>query len=62
MLIVCKCESIRVSDQEHGEIIQWISSWVPIPVKSTTFMKNVSSHLDRIIVIRTLEVFVWEES
>jgi len=41
MLIVCKCESIRIEDQEHNEMVQRISSWVPITVKSLALMENV---------------------
>ena len=60
-LTVCKCESIRISDQEHSEIVQEISSWVPISVKSHTLMKNVPPWSNRIRV-RTFEVLVGEES
>jgi len=41
MLIVCKCKSIRIEDQEHNEMVQRISSWVPMTVKSLTLMENV---------------------
>jgi len=42
MLIVCKCKSIRIEDQEHNEMVQRISSWIPIIVKSLALMENVS--------------------
>ena len=60
-LTVCKCESIRIGDQEHSEIVQRISSWIPISVKSPTLMKNVPPQFNRIRV-RTFEVLVGEES
>ena len=40
-LIVCKCKSIRIENQEHNEMVQRISSWVPITVKSLALMENV---------------------
>ena len=42
-LIVFKCESIRISNQEHSKMVQRISSRVPVPVESSTLVKNVSS-------------------
>ena len=41
MLIVCKCESIRIEDQEHNEMVQRVSSWVLITIKSLALMENV---------------------
>ena len=61
-LIVCKCESIRIGDQEHSKMVQRISSRVLIPVESSILVKNVSHRFDRIEVTRTLEVFVGEKS
>ena len=61
-LIVCKCESTRIGDQEHSKMTQQISSRVPIPIESSTLMKNVSPWFNRIDVIRILEVFVGEKS
>jgi len=43
-------------------MVQRISSRVPIPVKSSTLVKNVSPRFDRIEVTRTLEVFFGEKS
>ena len=61
-LIVCECESIRISNQEHGEMAQWISSWVPVPIKSCTLIEDVFSWLDGIVAAWTFEVFIGEES
>ena len=61
-LTVCKCKSIRISDQEHSEMVQRISSWIPISVKSPTLMKNVPSRFNRIIIAGTFEVLIGEES
>ena len=52
-LIVCKCESIRISSQEHNKIIQCISSRVPIPIKSLILMKNISPQFNWIIIAWT---------
>ena len=43
-------------------MVQRISSRVLVPIESTTLMKNVSPRFNRIIVTRTLEVFVGEKS
>ena len=43
-------------------MVQRISSRVPVPIESTTLVKNVSPQFDRIVVTRTLEVFVGEKS
>jgi len=37
-LNVIECESIRIGCQKHNKIIQRISSWVPVPVKSAAFI------------------------
>ena len=42
-------------------MIQRISSGVPIPIESSTLMKNVSPQFNRIVVTRALEVFVGEK-
>jgi len=42
-------------------MVQRISSWVPVPVKSSIFMKNVPSRFDRIITAWTIDVFVGEK-
>jgi len=62
ILIVCKCESIRIGNQEHSKMVQRISSRVPIPVESSTLMKNMSPRFNRIEVTRTLEIFFGEKS
>ena len=61
ILTVCKCKSVRICDQEHSKMIQGISSWVLVPVKSLTLMKNMPPKFNRIRV-RTFEVLVREES
>jgi len=62
ILLVCKCESIRIGDQEHSKMVQRISSGVPIPVESPTLVKDVSPRFDGIAVARTCEVLVGEKS
>ena len=42
-LTVCKYKSIRIEDQEHNEMVQRISSWVPITIKSLVLIENVPS-------------------
>jgi len=37
-LNVIECESIQIGCQKHNEMIQRISSWVPVPVKSAAFI------------------------
>ena len=59
--IVLKSESFRIKSQEHDKMAQRISSRVPVPVKSSALMKYIPSSLDRIIVARALEIFVWEK-
>ena len=49
ILTVCKCKSVRIHDQEHSKIIQGISSWVPVPIKSLILMKNMSPKFDGIL-------------
>jgi len=36
-----KCAWIKF--QEHDEMAQSISPWIPIPIKSTTFVKDMAS-------------------
>jgi len=43
-------------------MVQRISSWVPVPIKSSALMKNVPSQFDRIIVAWTFEVLIGEKS
>jgi len=59
ILTVYKCEGIRISDQEHSEMAQCVSSWVPIPVKSFTLMKDVSSRFNGVVVAWARKVHVW---
>jgi len=61
ILTDCKCKSVRIHDQEHSEMIQGISSWVLIPVKSLTLVKNIPPRFNGIRV-RTFEVLIREES
>jgi len=61
ILTDCKCKSVRIHDQEHSEMIQGISSWVPIPIKFLTLMKNMPPKFNGIRA-RTFEVLVGEES
>ena len=61
ILTVCKRKSMRVHDQEHSEMIQGISSWVPVPVKSLTLMKNMPPRFNGIRA-RTFEVLIGKES
>ena len=61
ILTVCKHKSMRIHDQEHSKMIQGISSWVPVPVKSLTLMKNMPPRFNEIRA-RTFEVLVGEES
>ena len=61
ILTVCKCKSVRIRDQEHSKMIQGISSWILVPVKSLTLVKNMPPKFNGIRV-RTFEVLVREES
>ena len=38
-----------------------VSSWVPVPIKSHTIIKNMSSWFDRIITTWALKFFIGEE-
>ena len=59
--IVYECKHFWISYQEHDEMIKQISSWVPIPIMSCTFVKNVSSWFDRIVSTWTFEFFIREK-
>jgi len=61
-LIDIECESIWIKSQKHNEMLQRISSRVPIPVKSSALMQYMSPRLDQIVVTWTHEVHVREES
>ena len=39
---VIECEGTRISSQKHDEMLQGVSSGVPIPVKSFAVIKNMS--------------------
>ena len=56
--IVYESESFWISTQKHDEVTEQISSRVPIPIMSHTFMKYVSSCLDRVGPTRIFEIFV----
>jgi len=49
-LTVYKCEGIRIRNQEYNKMAQYISSWVPIPVKSFTLIKDMSPQFDGVVV------------
>ena len=59
--IVYESKSFWISTQKHDEVTEQISSRVPVPIVSRTFMKYVSSCLDRVGSTRTLEIFVREK-
>ena len=40
---------------------QRVSSWVPIFVKPSTLIENISSQLDGVRSVQTFEFFFWEE-
>jgi len=61
ILTDCKHKSMRIRDQEHSEMIQEISSWVPVPIISLTLIKNMSPKFNGIRA-RTFKVLVGEES
>ena len=61
-LLVCKCKSIRIGDQEHNKMVQRISSGIPIPIESSILMKDVSPQFNEIVVARTHEVLIGEKS
>jgi len=61
ILTDCKRESMRIRDQEHSEMIQGISSWVPVLIKSLTLMKNMPPRFNG-IKARTFEVLIGKES
>ena len=58
---VIESESFGVSTQKHDEVTERISSRVPIPIVSCTFMKNVLSCLNRVESTWTLELFIQEK-
>ena len=58
-LTVYKCEGIRIRNQEYNKMAQCISSWVPIPVKSFTLMKDMSPQFDGVVVAWAWKVHVW---
>ena len=60
--IVYESESFWISTQKHDKVTKWISSRVPIPIVSCTFMKYVSSCLNRIGPARTFEIIIREKS
>ena len=41
--IVIEGESIWISFQKHDKVVKGVPSRIPIPVKSSTFMKNMPS-------------------
>jgi len=60
-LVVYKCESIRIRDQEHYKMIQRVFLWVPVPVKPCTLVEDVSPRFDGVAIARTWKVHVGKE-
>ena len=58
---IIESKSFGVSTQKHDEVTERISSRVSIPIVFHTFMKDVSSYLNRVKSTWTLELFVWEK-
>jgi len=52
-LVVYKCESIGICDQEHYKMIQRVSPWVPAPVKPCALVEDVSPHFNGVAIART---------
>ena len=52
-LVVYKCESIGICDQEHYKIIQRVSPWVPVSVKPCALMEDMSSYFDGVAIAWT---------
>ena len=48
-------------NQEHDKVVQRVSPRVPVPIKSSAFVKNVSSSLNGVVIAWALEVFFWEK-
>ena len=57
-----KWKSTTVKYEEENKMSYNISSWIPIVIKSLTFMKNIFPWLNGIIATRALEVFTRKES
>ena len=45
-----ECKSIWIGRQKHNKMIQHISSWVPVPVKSAALIEYMSPGFDRIVI------------
>ena len=43
-------------------MVQRISSWIPITIKSLALMENIPLWFDRVIIARIFKVLVGEES
>ena len=59
--IVNESKGFRISTQKHDEVAEQISSRVPVPIVSCTFMKDMPSCLDRIESTWPLELFIREK-
>ena len=59
--IVYESESSWIGYQKHDKVTEQISSWVPVPIVTSTFMKDVPSCLNRIVTTRTFKFFVREK-
>jgi len=60
--IVRKSESFRIRSQKHDEVIESISSGVPVPIVIRAFIEDMSSSFDWVLPTWTLELFFREES
>ena len=40
--VVQKSKYIRISLQKHNKVAERVLSWIPIAIKSTTIIKNIS--------------------
>jgi len=60
--IVRKSESSRIRSQKHDEVIESISSGVPVPIVICAFIEDMSSSFDWVLPAWTLELFFRKES
>ena len=60
--IVRKSKSFRIRSQKHDEVIESISSGVPVPIVIRVFIEDMSSSFDWVLPTWTLELFFREES
>ena len=48
-------------NQEYDKVVQQVSPRVPVPIKSSAFVKNMSFSLNGVVIAWALEVFFWEK-